>query len=90
MGEQTAVGVAGSVGAAGCLSGRSTGSFPAPSGYVLVIDGPLPRGAAVLTLSGDHRFNLGFDFLITFGFFRAEFFLLAETLIKLRGSEVDI
>jgi len=37
MGEKTAVGVAGSVGAAGCLSGRSTGSFPAPSGYVLVI-----------------------------------------------------
>jgi len=45
MGEQTAVGVAGSVGAAGCLSGRSTGSFPAPSWYVLVTEGPPKRGA---------------------------------------------
>jgi len=33
---------------------------------------------------------LDFDFLITFGFFLAEFFLLADALIKLRGIEVDI
>jgi len=51
-------------------------------------------GVPSITLSRSHRLFTDFDFLIPFGFFLAEFFLLffllAETLIKLRGIEVDI
>ena len=47
-------------------------------------------GCRRLTLSRSHRLLMGFDFLITLAFFLAEFFLLADDLIKLRGIEVDI